>query len=131
MAPRRQPARVPSVGRDDSPPSDEASVQGPLPAVAPAVALPAEPPMLPVPDADDARRLSALHEFQRQRPPRFRGETDPQAAEDWLEAVVRVFRLVRTPADLMVILAASLLHAAAGRWWSLMRSEERRVGKEG
>ena len=47
----------------------------------------------------DERKTKLLREFQKQNPPEFIGDPDPQVAERWLKQTRKVLDIVGTPAE--------------------------------
>ena len=102
---------------------------------------------------------TTLTEFLRTQPPQFANAKEPLEADDWLRALERKFDALHVPAAEHVNFATYLLAGPAAAWWeshvalspaarvftwaefrtafraafipqAVMRSEERRVGKE-
>ncbi|KAH6794310.1 GRF zinc finger / Zinc knuckle protein [Perilla frutescens var. hirtella] len=58
-----------------------------------------------------------VEQFRRYTPPRFNGRDGPQAAEDWLEELDRIFTHIDCTDEQNVACAVFQLTADAGCWW--------------
>ena len=68
--------------------------------------------------ARETPEMSAAREFRRHDPPRFGGEPDPMAAEDWLDQIHRTLNMLNLKEDhIRVSLATYQLTGEAHQWW--------------
>jgi len=60
---------------------------------------------------------AVLDRFMRQHPPSFDGCGDPEAAEDWVFKIQKIFRAIGCPPERKVDLATYVLDGGAANWW--------------
>ncbi|KAI0492154.1 hypothetical protein KFK09_019862 [Dendrobium nobile] len=58
-----------------------------------------------------------LQMFHKLKPPLFKGAVGPQAAEDWIMRVEKIFDSMQCPGNRKVPLAVFMLESEAERWW--------------
>ncbi|KAI0518731.1 hypothetical protein KFK09_006167 [Dendrobium nobile] len=58
-----------------------------------------------------------LQMFHKLKPPLFKGAVGPQAAEDWIMRVEKIFDSMQCPGNRKVSLAVFMLESEAERWW--------------
>ncbi|XP_028547443.1 uncharacterized protein LOC110109806, partial [Dendrobium catenatum] len=58
-----------------------------------------------------------LQMFHKLKPPLFKGAVGPQAAEDWIMRVEKIFDSMQCPGNRKVPLAVFLFEGEAERWW--------------
>src|SRR5262249_22531648 len=79
-------------------------------------------------DPDRSRGALLLERFRRIKPPIFKGESSPCAAESWIREIEKIFRAIRCPEEDKVPLATSTLQDRADEWWiSTLRRVFRRA----
>ncbi|XP_020684292.1 uncharacterized protein LOC110100912, partial [Dendrobium catenatum] len=60
------------------------------------------------------KHLQMIHKL---KPPLFKGAMGPQAAEDWIMSVEKIFDGIQCPGNRKVSLVVFLFEGEAGRWW--------------
>ena len=58
-----------------------------------------------------------MEQFQKLRPPSFKGESKPELAESWLEEMEKIFNAIQCPEEDKVRLAIFMLQDHAYIWW--------------
>ncbi|KAF7801226.1 hypothetical protein G2W53_044506 [Senna tora] len=56
-------------------------------------------------------------EFQKAKPPTFRGEFNPTLAEEWIQELEKLFKVLRCSVEQKVEYAISMLASEAENWW--------------
>jgi hypothetical protein len=62
-----------------------------------------------------------MDRFMRQNPPIFRGTEGPEAAEDWIFSLEKIFEAIQTSMERRVVLATYVFRAEAEQWWRSTR----------
>src|ERR1044072_6812911 len=60
-------------------------------------------------------------DFNRQDPPKFSGEVEPEKAYLWIQKIEKIFEVLQTPATEKVGLATFLLKGDVEYWWRSAR----------
>ncbi|XP_061338590.1 uncharacterized protein LOC133285400 [Gastrolobium bilobum] len=63
---------------------------------------------------DDERRLIA---FRKHKPPSFGGTRNPIVAANWLQAMEKIFRVMRSQDKMKLLYSAYMLEGDANEWW--------------
>lgn len=64
----------------------------------------------------------ASERFRKNKPPVFKGETDPLLAEEWIRSLEGIFDYIRIPEDEKVSCATYMFQMDARHWWDSMKS---------
>ncbi|WJX39085.1 hypothetical protein P8452_26673 [Trifolium repens] len=62
-----------------------------------------------------------LTSFNKQTPPKFRGEGGPDTADSWLQSMERIFGAIHCPEGEKVVLATYQLQGSSEYWWGTTR----------
>ncbi|CAB4294395.1 unnamed protein product [Prunus armeniaca] len=68
-------------------------------------------------ETQDDRIMRIQGEFRKTRPPVFKGDPNPMAAEEWLRQMKRKMNEQRVPGNLKVTIASTYLEGQAYHWW--------------
>ncbi|XP_061367194.1 uncharacterized protein LOC133310302 [Gastrolobium bilobum] len=63
----------------------------------------------------EERRLTA---FRKHKPPSFKGGYDPTATAKWLQAMEKIFRVIRCPDAMKLVYSVYMLEEEAEDWWT-------------
>ncbi|XP_038988015.1 uncharacterized protein LOC120112523 [Phoenix dactylifera] len=69
------------------------------------------------PSASSSDQGRSIAEFRKLAPPAFKGTTDPQEAEHWLDEMEKAFRAMGCTEEERVIYATYMLQDRAHHWW--------------
>ena len=70
-------------------------------------------------EADAYRRV--MNDFLNMRPPLYRGDPDPNSAEEWIEELEKIFELLQCSEQQKVRFATHMLKGNAAKWWNAMK----------
>ncbi|PON74929.1 hypothetical protein PanWU01x14_046460 [Parasponia andersonii] len=59
----------------------------------------------------------AFERFRKNKPPVFKGETDPLLAEEWIRSLEGIFDYIRIPDEEKVSCATYMFQMDARHWW--------------
>ncbi|XP_027122175.1 uncharacterized protein [Coffea arabica] len=79
------------------------------------------------PEGQDRGKDRALERFLKFNLPKFTGEPDPDAAENWLERMTNIFIALNYTEDRRVNFATFQFKRVARAWWDLIRGKWERV----
>uniref|UniRef100_A0A1D1YQI9 Brain-specific angiogenesis inhibitor 1-associated protein 2-like protein 2 n=1 Tax=Anthurium amnicola TaxID=1678845 RepID=A0A1D1YQI9_9ARAE len=70
--------------------------------------------------ADPGREngASSMVRFKKMGPPSFKGESEPDVAENWIRETEKIFAAIRCPEEDKVVMATFTLQERADVWWS-------------
>ncbi|XP_016648315.1 PREDICTED: uncharacterized protein LOC103327202 [Prunus mume] len=68
-------------------------------------------------ETQDDQIMRIQGEFRKTRPPVFKGDPNPMAAEEWLRQIKRKMNEQRVPGNLKVTIASTYLEGQAYHWW--------------
>ena len=63
----------------------------------------------------------ACERFRKNKPPAFRGETDPLLAEEWIRSIEGIFDYIRIPDEEKVSCATFMFQMDARHWWDSVK----------
>ncbi|XP_027071994.1 uncharacterized protein [Coffea arabica] len=75
----------------------------------------------------DREEDRALERFLKFTPPKFTGEPDPEAVENWLKRMTNIFAALDYTEDRRVNFAAFQFQGVARAWWDLIRGKWKRA----
>ena len=64
----------------------------------------------------------ACERFRKNKPPAFKGDTDPLLAEEWIRSIEGIFDYIRIPDEEKVSCATFMFQMDAKHWWDSMKS---------
>jgi len=83
--------------------------------------MPLQCELIPEPTA-----IEMISQFNRLKPPKFEGGTDPMVYEKWLRRMENLFEIMECPERFKVHLAAYQFEKEAEFWWGIVKP---RVGE--
>jgi len=71
--------------------------------------------------ADEPFEYQGLDRFQRNNPPTFKGGYNPEGAQNWIQEIEKIFRVMACPVDKKVLFGTYTLVEEAEYWWENTR----------
>jgi len=72
----------------------------------------------------------ALEQFQKLNPPAFKGGADPIQAEEWLRQIEKILDVMECTESQRVSFTSFMFQGEAERWWEMIKSGAKTLGKE-
>ena len=108
--------------------NNNAAQSAPPPVIPPVQNVPPPPPppgqvhVVPPAENEGAEIVARVKEFQKFKPPVFKGEKDPIVAKHWILKLEKLFDLMKTSSVERATFAAFMLEEEAEYWWKATKT---------